>query len=484
MRLPAAGAIRGTGYAAAIACAAAALGVAVAWGLDRYGLRVVAALAAVAAALLAVVAIRARPAAGVVALAAVLAVFPVARVTVGGAPIYFTDVLIVVLLVVLAARRELRAIPPLGLIVLSVLAWIPALIYEASAVDRYLEPAYGFGRELIAVSAFLIGAWVASRPGVTRAVLLALAAGTIVTSVLAILQSTGATYEQMKGFLEGVSPAFAPRGYVRYPDRAFAFFQAPTTLAGFLAVMGMLLIGGFYAVRGRARIVITFALAVVGPGLVATYSRQWAPAVLAALVVVVLVVRPHRVGRIALGLGLAALVAIGATAVGVLDADRLTARFAGEQGADKNIQERLDLQQQFFEVTAEGGIESVVGRGSAGSDLVDRALIDSLAAQRLSVGISENAILLEFFNHGIPAGILLLLLLALIIGRGIRTARVAGRDYPMSIGLVGALVAAVVLMGQDRYFTEAVFMKTLLWFLLGWLAALSYAHSRAHRDPG
>ncbi|HEX2087481.1 MAG TPA: hypothetical protein VHF89_17490 [Solirubrobacteraceae bacterium] len=414
----------------------------------------------------------ARPAAAVGTLVVLLTSFPVARVSVGPIPAYFLDGLLAFVLLVLVARR---AIPrnAMSLVVAAYLAsWVPALVYEWLTIGAVLEPLYGFIRHVLAVCMFFVGLALARSPSARRYALLALTAGTLVTCVITLLQVLPPTAALTRTFLETLAPSFAPNSYLRYPARAFAFFQAPTTLAGFLTIMLVFFLGALPAVRGGTRRLMLLTLLLVGPALIATYSRQWVPAVLAGLLTLTLL-RPQLALRGVVVGGLSAAFVLAALTVGSLDQTYLTQRFSGGGGTDDNLIDRLAQPGEFLAVQAEADVEVVTGRGFAGEDLIDRGEVSGTVAQRLREGLpTENSILLEVFNHGIVAGLLLVAIVVAAIVSGRRVVRARAPGWPIAAGLTAALATAAVLAIADAYLSQSIFMKALLWMLIGWVFGL------------
>lgn len=449
--------------------AAATLSVLLGATLAQYG-PIVAVVPFVGAMLLGAVALAYhKPSAGVVLLLIVLTIYPVGRVVLGDAPVYFQDVLTVLVLIGIARRRI--SWDAFGwLVSLYLLSWVPAWLYQVYHLEVWLEPTYGLVRNVLAVSTFFVGLWIANR-SLSDRVLAILAVGTICTSVLAVLQAIPATDQVAKQLLTILAPEITERGYASYPARAFAFFQAPTTLSGFLAVMVALLAGSLVDVRRRLMPLVMLALAASVPALISTYSRQWAPALFVGIALL-WVLSPRVNGTVIIAMGLAAASAgIVLSTPGGLDTSYLEDRFAGRAGTYENLRIRLREQSEFFNVQERGGAEAIVGRGFALRDLASRQVVDRPTGQALRQGSSENAVLREFFDHGVVAGVLYVAIVLASIVRGVIAVRGSSPAYLS--GLVAALVTAAILNWSDPYFTDTVFMKGLLWLLIGWLAGLA-----------
>ncbi len=412
-----------------------------------------------------------RPGASVVAVVALLTVYPVGRVVAGPVPVYFGDILIVVAVIALLASGW-RSPPARVWLGVYLISWVPALVYQWFTLGSVLDSVYGFGRNALAVSVFLIGAWLGTHPDEGRRAGVTLCLGSALTAVITLGQAIPATSGLVRKLLESLSPTFAAHGYQRYPNRAFAFFEAPTALAGFLAVMAVFAAGLAIVYPGRVRRLALVTVIVIAPALIATYSRQWVPA-LAVGVLMLVALRPRVLAPGVVVVLIAASIVVGALVAGSLNATYLSGRFSGAGTARQNISDRLAQPGRFLAAQATGGPETIVGRGFATSDILDRTTLSSDEVARLSEGLpKENSILLEIYNHGIAAGILLVgfLVGAMALGAGLsRNERLAAMP---AIGLSAAVASCVVLAWSDQYFSEALFMKAILWLFIGWVFGL------------
>jgi O-antigen ligase len=411
-----------------------------------------------------------RPERGLVVLALALAVFPVARMEIGSMPLYVTDVLIALTLAGLCGR-----VGPAGgfgaLVLVYLVSWLPAWLLQMAKLGVVLEPTYGLVRNALAVATFFAayalggavsrGAWKAT---------CGLAAGVLVTGVVAVAQVFPRTEGAVRELLLAIAPAFSAAGYSVYPNRAFALFAAATILAGFLAVALPLLLAAIESAHGRTRALLAAAAVAASVGMLATYSRQWLPALSVGLLVLGLL-KPGMAGRL-LALGAVAAAVVFFVGGGALDRGYLADRFGSLGTGDTNVQTRLERQRTFFSVAADQPLETLAGRGFAGQDLVARRLVDDGTAQQIRAGVNDNAFLLELFNHGLVAALLYVGLIAAALGRAVRVARRPGPQQAIAAGLAAALAAAVALHFCDNYFSETVFMKTFLWMLVGLAASL------------
>jgi hypothetical protein len=416
-----------------------------------------------------------------VPLLALLAAYPTARLPAGPVPLYFLDFIIAITLV--ASLRRGFSRDRFGVAVLVyLLVWLPTWLYQVVSLDVTLEPTYGLARNVLAVGCYFIAVALINSERTARRLLMVLAIGMVGTSVLALAQSLPGTDAVAREFIFSVSPTTAESSYRTYAERSFALFQAATTLAGFLAVMIVLLIAYTAEVRGWMRFLLWASVILGSLGLFATYSRQWVPAVLLGIAVVALL-RPGRFGR-ALGLALVpAAVVYVALNLGALDQDYLGERFNRLGSQDSNVQVRLKRQNRFLELAAEGDPQSYLGVGFATQDLAERGVIDTATARRLRAGSNENSFLLEYFNHGFVAGILYLTLVLVAIGRAVVGARRPGPHQAILAALAGALVTAAALHLFDNYFNESLFMKAFLWILIGMAIGLSAKSREADPTP-
>jgi hypothetical protein len=414
-----------------------------------------------------VVAASNRPVVAVSALAFALGCFPVARLVVHGVPIYATDVL-ALLLVVWAVRANER-ISGYGWVVIAYLvSWVPAWLHQVISLHLVLAPGYGLVRNALAVGVFF-PAYLLGRRG--TAWLGALAAGASISALLAVFQA--AAPGPANGVLSALAPSFTSTALRTYPHRAFSLFSAPTTLAGFLC-MAILL----FVASGRRRLVLAALLSTLG--LVATYSRQWVPALVAGLVALAwlrLGVARRVIAFSAVALAAAWLV----LAIGTLNGSYLGERFTALRTGDVNVQTRLTRQKAFVELARQEPATFVVGKGFAGQDLVERGLVDTSTASQLRSGLNDDVFLLEVFNHGIVAGVLYLSLFVAALVRTLGAARRATVDSALLAGIGAALAAALVLQISDNYFSESVFMKAFLWLLIGTGIGLADRERRTER---
>ena len=403
------------------------------------------------------------PSAALVALTFVIAALPVLRLVIGGAPLYAIDVLALLGLVALARRPV--PLTHFGWLVLAYLvSWIPAWVHQMTSLHLVEEPTYGLLRNALAVSVFFVAYACATQPGFFERWSLALAAGASLTATFALLQA--AHSEPVEKVLRTVAPDFTSTAYRTYPDRAFAFFAAPTILAGFFAVVLLLLLPLVGERQASFRGLTWIALVMAPLGALATYSRQWVPAVGIGLIVVS-AVRLRATGRILIVTGLGVLVAWALLGGGALDRSYLEERFHRLGPTDINVQTRVARQEAFLALAREHPADFAVGKGFSGQDIVTRGLVPSETAQALREGLNDNVFFLEVFNHGIAAGMLYLGLMAAALTRILRAARSGGPHARELAGIGAALATALALHLLDNYFSEVVFMKMLLWTIVG-----------------
>jgi hypothetical protein len=420
-----------------------------------------------------------RPYVVLIALAVLISAFPIARVLAGGIPLYFTDVLAALVLAAVLISRPERHVFHL-LIGVYILTWLPAWVYQVARTDLYLEPTYGLGRNLLAVAVSLAAfEIVRRRRDAALGIVLALAAGTTVTAIITLAQAIPATSGATRSVLFTIAPEFVENGYVVYPERAFALFQAPTTLSGFLACMLPLFVVAIAVARGRARTLLAIAAVLAGLALIATYSRQWAPALALGLLALA-ALRPAALGRLMVVGAVVLTVIAFAFSSGSLDSAYLSERFSGLGSDDANVQLRLKRQREFFALVDASSADTLLGRGFAGQDIDARDLTDLRTTEALRSGVNDNSFLLEWFNHGLLAGILYFLIVVGVIAAAAREARRrTDTEATLLAGLAAALVTAAALHFFDNYFSESVFMKTLLWAMLGAAAGLVAAQRAA-----
>jgi hypothetical protein len=410
-----------------------------------------------------VVAVGRRPTFGIPTLAFLIAAFPVARVVFHRVPIYGTDVLAFVLLVG-AARRGGRLSGYGWVVVAYLMSWTFAWIHEVFSLNLFLAPTYGLIRNVLAVSIFFPAYLVARSGSVRTRWLLALAAGAALTAIVALFQD--AVPLPTNRVLGALAPNFTTTGLKTYPHRAFALFSAATTLAGFFAVALLLFVATLDAGDRRQRRLLGVSTLLCFLGMLATYSRQWVPALAVGLVVLAWL-RLGAARRLIASAGVVLLLAWLLFSSGALSGSYLEKRFSTLGTNDVNVQSRLSRERTFIKLVRRDPITFAVGKGFAGQDLVARGLVSSPAAETLRSGINDNVFLLEVFNHGIVAGLLYLSLFVTALTRVLAAARRRLGATSLLAGIGSALVAALVLQFSDNYFSESVFMKTFLWLLIG-----------------
>jgi len=448
------------------------------WVLTELGPTVAFLPFALCAALLFVFAALRRPLYAVLVLVALVSAYPIARIEVGSVPLYVTDMLaaLALLAVWLCGISHSRFHLALGIYLA---AWIPAWIYQVVKTDLVLEPTYGLVRNVLAVAVAIPVAVAIRRRRAVELFILVFAVGTILTAALAVAQSTPGLQGSVRDLLSTLAPSFAPNAYQVYPERAFALFTAPTALSGYLAVALPVFIASMSIANKDRRRILIFAISATVLALIATYSRQWVPALAIGLLVLV-IIRPPVPRRTVFTAGATVVLASLALSSGVLNSGYFSERFSRLGTNDQNVEIRLERQREFFAATRAGGPDSLLGRGFAGQDIVARNLTDIKTTDALRQGVNDNSFLLEFFNHGLVAGLLYVGILLGVLGGAIRMARQPGPYSALLAGLSASLVTAMALHFFDRYFSETVFMKMLLWMLIGFtLAVIRLARSDA-----
>lgn len=400
---------------------------------------------------------------GIPTLAFLIGAFPVARVVVHGVPIYGTDVLALLLLVA-AARVGGRLSGYAWVVVFYLGSWTVAWLHQVVSLHLLLAPTYGLVRNVLAVAIFFPAYLAARRYGGQMHWLVALAVGAAVTAVLALFQAVASA--PANSVLQALAPNFTTTALKTYPHRAFALFTAPTTLSGFFAVAILLFLAGSHAAdRRQHRILLGSSLLCV-LGMVATYSRQWLPALAAGLLTLAWL-RLGMSRRIILASASMLAVAWLLLSTGALNSSYLDARFSTLGSGDANVQSRISRQSTFVAMVRSEPATFAVGKGFAGQDLVERGLVSAPTADTLRAGLNDNVFLLEVFNHGIVAGLLYVGLFVTALTRILRAARRRAGETALLAGIGSALVAALVLQFSDNYFSESVFMKMFLWLLIG-----------------
>lgn len=407
-----------------------------------------------------------RPEVPIVTLVGLLAFFPVARLSFGSLPIYFTDVAVAIALV---AVRWSRPFPHLGRLRLAIAAylglWVVPLAAQVLRLNLVLVPTYGMLRQALAVMSVVLGVWLIAERRWLMTAITALAVGTVATELLAIAQVVPGLRGVVKSVLVSQVPAFAVNGYAVYPRRAFALFTAPPTLAAYLAIVFFLFVGTLPYQRGWRRRLTLGALALMPAALIATYSRGWVFGFAAGLLA--LACAHARLFRRAVVVAVvAAVVGFVAVAAGALNGSYLTERFSTLGPGDTNVQTRLTRENIYFSWAAHAPVSALVGEGFSEQDLVARNLVAGSAEANLVAGVSDNGYLLEAYSHGLIDTVLLIAVLVSTLVLGMRAARRAEADRWLLSGL-SAAIAAMIVLHMEQFFYQAVFMRTLLWLVIG-----------------
>ena len=345
--------------------------------------------------------------------------------------------------------------------------WLIPYFLQMLRLNLYLVPTYGLLRQGLAVMSVVLGAWLIAERRWLLTAMAALAVGTVLTELLAVAQVVPGLRSVVKTVLISQVPAFAINGYAVYPRRAFALFTAPPTLAAYLAIVFFLLVGTLTYQQGWRRRATLAALVLMPPALIATYSRGWVFGFAAGLLA--LACAHARLFRRALALALVAgVVGIGAVAVGVLNGSYLTERFSTLGPNDPNVETRLTREDIYVTWAEHAPVSALVGEGFSEQDLVERNLVAGSAESNLTAGVSDNGYLLEAYSHGLLDTVLLIFALISTLVLGMRAARRAEADRWLLSGL-SAAVAAMIVLHMEQFFYQAVFMRTLLWLVIGLL---------------
>jgi hypothetical protein len=429
---------------------------------------------------------------GVLPLAAVaflLTGYPVARVVIGGMPLYMTDVLIVLALLAAFAgeRPNWRIVQPLPLLVLAyILLTVLSSIREIWLTGVLPQPLYMLLRFTLSMSLALLVPVLVRKAKHTKVLAVGLILGMSLTAAVALTMSLPIGNNPMR---EVVYPALYPINEGRYefeysddgsPLRGTSLAGVATSTAHVITLVWPLALGLYMtsAFGGQPRWLL-LVLALGAMGLASTYSRA---AYLGIALVLAVAFATHKGAKwryvVAMVLLLIIVLAV-AQSMGLIRLDYAQARFVTlvEEPTHRASQSRAAAYRDIIPYLRSHPLWLVVGRGLAWTKLAGRELIDQ--SDWLGVfGTTQehSAWAIVMYQRGaLAAAVLTLAVLTafLQIRRSPSLHSTSSsflRGLPRSLQLV--FIAIVPAWLVSHFFGDIIHGQSLLFLYLGFVMAL------------
>jgi hypothetical protein len=399
----------------------------------------------------------------------VIATIPFLRVTVAGVPLYASDVLIVIAVIVALRRRD-SPLPPAGRKALVLLLAYDALLVLSAArtwfeTGALAETLYLLLRYGLSTGAFFAALKLLPDPDGYRRFMVALAAGTAVACLWGVTQvalpevGTPLTVRIYESFGIGLDRFFGQK-----EPRAMAGYYAATSFGGYLMVVTPLLMHT-PVLRTRTRVPLVLLIIVT---LTLTFTRHvWIG--LPLCLAIATLRHPRHGPRLTTFVAVATL-ALSATSALLEVEGRLRQRASTLEDvtSDVSIMTRLTGHARFVEamtadpaaiVTGHGfGLRKLVSRGSAG------VLDDNPAV--LEGAVSDAWLLVAFFSGFVAFALYLgafLVTASSLVRKPIRS-----MPRPMqreAVSYVALMVAIFLAHLADNYMYTAIHMNHLAWIL-------------------
>ena len=422
-----------------------------------------------------------------------LTVHPLARVVVrGNIPIYFIDVLVALLLLVVLLQRagekpDWASVRPLPLLV--ALFWLPSTFFsfvnEARLTGIWLETTYMLLRTLLSISMFFVVPTLVRNRRDLHVVLWCLVIGMVIASGLGILNSLLPPDSPLIDYLDSLTPTELARHEAEYfqvgiPVRARGLVGNPHGLGTLISLIWPLAFGMYISGQFQCKRFALWLILLAGSvGLVTTYTLSTYAGFL--LMVSTLALRRSR-GRVRVLIALVLILVlflVGGEASGLLRlnyiVDRLDDVLVSLQipSVRSSTTARLWAYSNVPHFLLSHPLWLVVGRGFATEDLETRGLIPSLTSLDWVRTEQHSLFVATLYERGLMATVVLALIwltsFRLMNRRqpGIKSGKARSPGYNwLTVSMQAALVGLLA-EWMSNFYTVTPHMRALIFALFG-----------------
>jgi hypothetical protein len=412
----------------------------------------------------------------------VLSTTPVLRVyAVGDVPVYLVDVLMILTVVGLLFRERRREWPYTSSWVrLCIWVFLGASVVSSASLalttGAYAEVIYALIRHLLlTLGMFYAVGHLADTSARQKTLLQIVVVGALINAIFAVMQNlpgAQAVGAQIPFDLYGGERT---QSIQRFEEilagqyrRGYGFFQAATTLGGFLSLAVVLVGLSRRSIISSSWLRILF-LVIITAGILATYTRHAVVTLILSLVVLLIFAARGRsaVFRVALA---GTVLGVGLFALNIVDLSIFSARteLLVNYQDDAGIMSRIERLSSFADYATQNPVRLLIGNGTGISDLRDRALLEFDNERLLRSGFVSNSYPLMIYNLGLLGFLAYFGLFGATIYQAFH--KLWSREKAVNgllLGLSAALVVAAFLHFFDNYLAESTQMKAVMWFLLG-----------------
>jgi len=422
-----------------------------------------------------------------------LTVHPSARVVVpGNIPIYFIDILVALLLLVVLLQRagekpDWASVRPLPLLV--ALFWLPSTFFsfvnEARLTGIWLETTYMLLRTLLSISMFFVVPTLVRNRRDLHVVLWCLVIGMAIASGLGILNSLLPPDSPLIDYLDSLTPTELARAGAYYfqldmPVRARGLVGNPQGLGTLISLIWPLAFGMYISGQfQRKRFVLWLILLAGSVGLIVTYTLSTYTGFF--LMITTLALR-HGGGRKRVLMALVLILVlflVGGEASGLLRLDYILYRLndAVVSLRNPNVRSttivRLWAYADVPHFLLSNPLWLVLGRGFATEDLETRGLIPSLTSLDWVRTEQHSLFVVTLYERGLMAAVVLALIwltsFRLMNRRqpGIKSGKVESPGHNwLTVSLQAALVGLLA-EWMSNFYTVTPHMRALIFAVFG-----------------
>jgi hypothetical protein len=422
--------------------------------------------------------------------------YPRARLSFGSMPIYFIDVILGVVLVIMALRllKSLNAKTHISWMAISVILFllvsIPSLIRILFLIpDVGIEWFYLLLRHVLSIVVYFAFANIVTTEKLAQRIVVFFYYTAIIAGIWSTLQVVPATHDFGDEITKAISSLFGLQDSYRYSanlvdgeyvNRGIAGYNIPTAFGGYMAVILPLIIFPFLSAhRPRTFIPPYIGLPIAALGLIVSFARHAYLAFALAMIITWVLAyfwSPGVSNRLVIWLSvLLAVVALAVTfglaegPVADLFADRAgTLTSVSSITSEKNYTLRVnDGFERFFKGVDKDNSILVWGQSVYLLDLADR----KIGTNYEFVGFISNGWVLLVLDAGVPTALTFAgILFGMIFMLGRRLSQLRDRnDWTVSllIGCFGTLVSLAFAYFGDNYWLTQVYMRSFTFLLLG-----------------